>query len=135
MVTRYQAGVIGDKPQSQHDMGSYREAMEGLAFDRALNETWETIRSINQYLENVKPWEIAKAIQTSQEEKEHLEEVLGYAAGMLLQVADQLTPFMPATAAEIRRVFESGVVPGDVRPLFPRLYLHTPDPRAPKAEA
>lgn len=135
MILRYQAGVIGDKPQSQHDMGSYREAMEHLAFDRALNETWETVRSINQYLESVRPWEIAKAIQKSPEEKEHLEEVLAYAAGMLLQVADQLAPFMPATAQQIRRLFESGVVPADITPLFPRLYLHTPDPRTPKTEA
>ena len=43
--------------------------------DRALNEIWETVRSVNQYLENVKPWAIAKAIQASPEEKEHLEEV------------------------------------------------------------
>lgn len=132
MILRYQAGVIGDKPQAEHDMGAYREYMESLQFDKALNDIWETVRSVNQYLENVKPWEIAKAMAENPEEKEHLEEVLSYAAGMLLQVADQLVPFMPVTAAEMHRLFETGVVPADLKPLFPRLYLHTPDPRAPK---
>lgn len=132
MILRYQAGVIGDKPQAEHDMGAYREAMQSLQFDRALNEVWETVRSVNQYLENVKPWEVAKAIEKSPDEKDHLEEVLAYAAGMLLQVADQLVPFMPTTSAEIHRLFKTGVVPADAKPLFPRLYLHTPDPRAPK---
>ena len=28
MVQSYQAGVIGDAPQSEHDMGPYRQAME-----------------------------------------------------------------------------------------------------------
>ena len=136
MITRYQAGVIGEnKTLSQHDMGPYRECMESLAFDRALDEVWQTVRSINQYLETVKPWEIAKLAKDSAEEKEHLEEVLAYSAGMLLQVADLLVPFMPQTAAEIHRVFVSGLVPADVSPLFPRLYLHTPDPRAPAIQS
>ena len=132
MLLRYQAGVIGDKPISQHDAGPYHASMKELNFDRALDEVWQTIRSINQYLETVKPWQIAKEAEKSPEEKDHLEEVLAYASGMLLQIADQLVPFMPGTAAEIHRLFDSGVVPADLKPLFPRLYLHTPDPRAPK---
>lgn len=135
MILRYQAGVIGDKPQPEHDMGPYREAMENEQFDRALDEVWETVRSVNQYLENVKPWAIAKLAETSPDEKDHLEEVLAYVAGMLMQIADQLVPFMPVTAAEIHRLFSTGVVPADLHPLFPRLYLHTPDPRAPKTGA
>lgn len=133
MTLRYQAGVLGDKETAEHDMGPYRLQMESLNFDKALDEVWQTIRSVNQYLESVKPWEIAKKVDTSPDEKDHLEEVLAYAAGMLLQVADLLLPFMPVTAKEIKRVFGSGVVPADIKPLFPRQYIHTPDPRAPKA--
>ncbi len=133
MTLRYQAGVIGGALTAEHDMGPYRTVMQQLQFDRALDEVWETIRSVNQYLERVKPWEIAKAAETISDEKDHLEEVLTYAASMLIQVADLITPFMPATATEIKRIFASGVVPADARPLFPRKYIHTPDPRAPKA--
>jgi methionyl-tRNA synthetase len=129
MVLRYQQGVIGDDPQSEHDMGPYRSAIESLEFNAALDEIWQTVRSLNQYLESVKPWEIAKNAAKNPEEAAHLSEVLAYASGMLLQVSDLLVPFMPSTAATIRTMFETGVVPNEIQPLFPRLYLHTPDPR------
>ncbi len=133
MVTRYQAGVIGDAPQAEHDMGPYHDAMKKLEFNVALDETWRTVRSLNQYLEHVKPWEIAKKIDKDTEAAEHLGEVLAYAAGTLLQIADMLTPFLPGTAESIKKTFETGVVPAERTPLFPKIYLHTPDPRAPKA--
>ena len=132
MVKRYQSGVIGDAPQSEHDMGPYREAMRSLEFNRALDEVWVTVRALNQYLENVKPWEIAKKLGKDTEAESHLAEVLGYASGVLLQVADLLTPFMPTTAESIRQIFASGVVPETLTPLFPKRYIHTQDPRAPK---
>ena len=93
-----------------------------------------TVRSLNQYLENVKPWEIAKRREKDADETEHLSEVLAYAASTLIQVADLLVPFMPTTAQAIHAIFASGVVPGDLQPLFPRRYLHTVDPRAPKVQ-
>ncbi len=133
MITRYQSGVIGDAPQAEHDMGPYRMAMEKFEFNRALDEVWNTVRSLNQYLENVKPWEIAKTREKDTEAEEHLTEVLAYAASTLIQVGDLLLPFMPTTAAAIHDTFRSGVVPPTITPLFPKIYLHTPDPRAPKA--
>ncbi len=132
MVTRYQAGVIGDAPQTEHDMGPYRQAMINFEFNRALDEVWTMVRSLNQYLETVKPWEIAKQRDTDTEASEHLAEVLGHATGTLLQIADLLLPFMPGTAKAIHAAFETGVVPAGITPLFPKIYQHTPDPRAPK---
>lgn len=130
MVMRYQAGVVGDAPQSKHDMGPYREAMEQLEFDKALDEAWVTVRSLNQFLEQVKPWEIAKKRETDTEAASHLAEVLAHAVSSLTQVADLLTPFMPTTAAAIRHAFANGVVADDLQPLFPKKYVHTPDPHA-----
>lgn len=132
MIQRYQAGVIGDAPQAEHDMGPYHEAMEKFEFNKALDITWNTIRSLNVYLENVKPWEIAKNKDKEPDAADHLSEVLAHAASTLIQIADLLTPFMPTTAAAIHALFDTGVVPADVKPLFPKIYLHTPDPRAPK---
>lgn len=132
MITRYQSGVIGDAPQGEHDMQPYRQAMESLNFNRAIDETWVTVRSLNQYLESVKPWEVAKKRETEPESEAHLAEILAHSVGTLLQIADLLTPFLPDTADAIHKMFESGVVtPSNV--LFPKIYLHTPDPRAPKA--
>jgi len=134
MVQRYQAGVIGDAPQAEHDMGPYREAMAEFEFNKALDITWNTVRSLNQYLESVKPWMIAKELGKDPDAEAHLAEVLAHSASTLQQIADFLTPFMPATAAKIHGMFDSGVVPATIEPLFPKIYLHTQDPRAPKAQ-
>ena len=133
MINRYQSGVIGEAPHGEHDMQPYRQAIENLQFDRALDEVWVTVRSLNQFIEHVKPWEIAKRRETDPEAEAHLAEVLAHAVGSLLQVSDLLTPFLPDTATKIQAMFESGVVklePGQL--LFPRIYIHTADPRAPK---
>lgn len=133
MITRYQSGVIGDAPQGEHDMQPYRLAMDALSFNRALDEVWITVRALNQYLESVKPWEIAKRRDKEPEAEAHLAEVLAHAVGTLLQIADLLVPFLPGTAAAIHKTFESGVVDQSAGVLFPKIYQHTPDPRAPKA--
>lgn len=135
MITRYQAGVIGDAPQAEHDMQPYRDAMEDLLFNEALDTVWANVRSLNQYLESVKPWEIAKQRETDKEAEGHLAEVLATAVGTLLQIADMLVPFMPRTADYIHKTFETGVVVDQGGVLFPKIYLHTPDPHAPKAPA
>lgn len=132
MVTRYQAGVIGDARQSEHDMKPYRDAMNDLTFDIALDRVWHMVRNLNQYLENVKPWEIAKKRDTDTEAESHLSEVLAQAVGDLLQIADLLVPFMPNTATVIHKTFETGVIVPSQGVLFPKIYLHTPDPHAPK---
>lgn len=130
MITRYQAGVIGDiTRRGEHDMQPYRQAMAELSFDRALDEVWVMIRSLNKYLENVKPWEIARDRDTNPDASAHLSEVLAYSAGTLLQIADLLAPVMPSTSEAVHKLFGSGVVQ-PAQPLFPKRYIHTPDPRA-----
>ncbi|MDB5165765.1 MAG: metG [Candidatus Saccharibacteria bacterium] len=134
MVTRYQAGVIGEAVQSEHDMRRYHDAIANLEFNQAVDEVWAMVRSLNQYIENVKPWEIAKKREKDTEAEGHLTEVLATAVGGLLQIADLLVPFLPGTAKAIHDSFETGVVvPQGV--LFPKIYRHTPDPHAPKAAA
>jgi methionyl-tRNA synthetase len=132
MITRYQSGVIGQSEQTEHDMTLYHQAMDGLEFNKAIDEVWNMVRSLNQYIDNVKPWEIAKQIGKDAEAEPHLAEVLAHCAGALVQIGDLLYPFMPATASAIHATFESGVVKPLETVLFPKLYIHTPDPRAPK---
>lgn len=134
MVTRYQGGVIGDIEQGDHDSKLYYDAMSELRFNVAMDEVWETVRSLNRFIEVVKPWEIAKQREKDPEAEAHLAEVLTQAAGTLLQIAQQLQPFLPDTAEAIMRTFSTGViVPIEAEGgLFPKRYLHTPDPRAPK---
>lgn len=132
MVTRYQSGVIGDNPQGDHDTKPYYDAMHDLKFNEAMDEIWVTVRALNKYIEITKPWEIAKKRESNPDAESHLAEVLGHGVGTLLQLAEQLTPFLPETSTAIVKTFGSGViVPLESQGgLFPKIYLHTPDPRA-----
>ena len=115
MVQKYQAGVIGDIPEPEHDTNAYVKALQECRFDKALDEVWVQVRGLNQYIEEEKPWEIAK-----EADKDHLREVLAYMCGALLEVAELLVPFMPTTAEKIRTLFADGVVGELEGPLFPK---------------
>jgi methionyl-tRNA synthetase len=115
MITQYQNGIIGEIPPANHDDASYWASIEACKFDRALDEVWEQVRGLNQYIEQEKPWAIAKT-----DDKEHLQEVLAYQASCLIEIADLLEPFMPETAGRIKHVFEEGVIRPIKDTLFPK---------------
>jgi methionyl-tRNA synthetase len=115
MITKYQNGVIGDVPAPEHDTGPYEQALEQCRFDRALDVVWEQVKGLNQYVEESKPWQIAK-----DKDEEHLREVLAYMVSNLLQIAELLVPFMPKTAEKIKGVFGSGMLNPLPGPLFPK---------------
>ncbi len=115
MVVKYQEGVIGDIPEAEHDAGDYHEALAVCRFDRALEDVWDQVRGLNQYIEEEKPWEIAK-----ENDEEHLQEVLAYMCGALMQISTLLVPFMPETAEKIAKVFSEGIVRKLETPLFPK---------------
>ena len=133
MVNRYQAGVIGEGVKAEHDSQAYHDAMRDLEFNKALDAVWLMIRSLNQYLEDVKPWSVAKTKDIDPEAAGHLEEILLHAVGTLEQVAELLSPFLPTTSAAITTIFSGGVITPYEGVLFPKKYLHTPDPHASKS--
>lgn len=114
MLDKYQDGNIGEVLPHSHDVHGYHEAMKDLRFDKALHEVWLLIRGLNQYVEEEKPWELAKS------DREQLADVLAHLAVDLLQVAELLTPFMPTTAERIIKTFEGGKAHLDVGILFPK---------------
>ena len=124
MILRYQEGIIGDIPPGEHDEAAYHEALEVCRFDRALDDVWEQVRGLNQYVEETKPWEIA-APRNGTRDEDHLREVLAYMAGSLLQIAGLLAPFMPETAARIEGVFKDGFVRPLDGTLFPKAEIKT----------
>lgn len=116
MVMKYQEGVIGQVPEAQHDIGQYLSAIEDCRFDRAMEAVWEQVRGVNQFIEEEKPWVIAK-----EDDPEHLQEVLAGAVSSLLEISDLLVPFLPDTAQKIKSVFEDGVIkPLKEQSLFPK---------------
>ncbi len=125
MLTKYQAGVIGDAPLGEHDMRNYHAAFEKLEFNKALDEVWLMVRALNKYIDDVKPWVIAKQIEKDSDAEAHLNEVLAHCVGNLLQIADLLVPFLPNAAQSIHTMFESGVVQPASGVLFPKIFQHT----------
>lgn len=123
MTSRYQEGVIGEIPHPRHDVQTFHDEMQKLQFDRALDYVWLKVRELNGYLEEVKPWAIAKEGDT-----EHLQEVLAYCAAALLQISHLLWPFMPQTSQAIDKIFEGGVISKYSGVLFPKIYKHTQEP-------
>jgi methionyl-tRNA synthetase len=115
MIIKYQKGLIGDIPAAEHDIAQYEAALDVFHFDRALDDVWEQVRGLNQYIDEEKPWEIAKS-----GDDDHLREVLAYQAGALLEIADLLEPFMPEAATKIRNVFVEGIVRPIDGTLFPK---------------
>ncbi|MGH7196060.1 MAG: methionine--tRNA ligase [Candidatus Saccharimonadales bacterium] len=115
MIAKYQNGLIGDVPPAEHDSSRIYEAIENCQFDRALDAIWEQVRGLNQFIDEEKPWQIAKS-----GDDDHLREVLASQASDLLEVADLLAPFLPETAQKIRQVFASGVIQPIAGTLFPK---------------
>jgi methionyl-tRNA synthetase len=115
MVMKYQNGIIGDIPPAQHDNAPVGEAIELCRFDRALDEIWDQVRGLNQYIDEEKPWVIAKS-----DDADHLREVLAYQASCLIEIADLLEPFLPETSDKIRKVFAEGIVRPIEGTLFPK---------------
>lgn len=115
MMNKYQKGVIGDIPESEHDVAPYFTALEDCRFDKAIEEVWEQVRGLNQYIEEEKPWEVAKNNDT-----EHLREILAYMASCLIEIGELLEPFMPLTSQKIDFIFSTGVVRPIEGTLFPK---------------
>ncbi|MEK7594444.1 MAG: methionine--tRNA ligase [Patescibacteria group bacterium] len=115
MIIKYQEGVVGVTPPAEHDISQYEEALATCHFDRALDDVWEQVRGLNQYIDEEKPWEIAK-----KGEADHLREVLAYQVSSLLNIAILLEPFLPDTSARIQAVFKGAKVKPIEGTLFPK---------------
>jgi methionyl-tRNA synthetase len=126
MVNRYLDGVLGDIPRAGHDMARYHQAVAECRFDLALDEVWEQVRGLNQYIDEEKPWEIAKLKDT-----DHLREVLAFCAGNLTEIAGLLEPFLPDTSYKIIELLGEGIIKQQAvdGTLFPKIYRHTAAPR------
>jgi methionyl-tRNA synthetase len=114
MIERYQSGAIGEVPQHTHDTSAYYEAMASYRLDRALAHVWDEVRGLNQYIEEEKPWELAKTDQ------EQLADVLAHAVSDLTQIASMILPFMPMTSQKITETFAGGQVNSNIGILFPK---------------
>ena len=111
----------------------YREAMDDLAFHRALEALWRLLSEVNQYLVTREPWKLIKTEGPS----EKLSRILWIGMESVRIVATALLPFIPRVAVQVLealaspiptsvKALEWGGTPNDVelaepKPIFPRI--------------
>lgn len=108
-----------------------------MAYNKALLSIWESIGAMNRYIDDAKPWVLAK----DEDKKGRLGSVLYTVLDGLRAVSHLLYPFMPDTAFEIRRqigtddninledeksiskvcILKSGIKLPESKNIFPRL--------------
>jgi methionyl-tRNA synthetase len=86
----------------------YTRAMEDLSFDAGLQALWRAVQAANRYVEEQKPWELAKG---GEERSEDLDDCLRVLLEVLRLSSLLCIPFMPVKAAEMR---EQLGLPADV---------------------
>lgn len=119
MIEKYCGGKIikPDAPFIPIEIDIHvQELIETLHFDLALKEIRRSITELNLYIDNEKPWDLAK----DSSKKNELDLKLSILANSLLMIAGLLNPFMPDAAATIIGSLSAGkITKGD--PLFQRL--------------
>lgn len=108
--------------------------MDELQLSRALEIIWEFIGRANKFIEEKKPWMLAKTSAA----RPQLAAVIGTLARAIKDISVFIYPFMPKTAEEIQRQlgvgednrplcleFHQGIKEGTIsrkgKPLFPRI--------------
>jgi len=143
MTTRYLDGIVpapasdGPVPEAARTaVEKVIEHMDALEPNRALEAAWQLLSTINVYLQEKQPWNLAK---NGDEGRKELESVL-YVALEGLRISSILAdPFMPGITAALRKQLGADELPvdlgqatkwgglpagtrlGDAQPLFPRV--------------
>jgi methionyl-tRNA synthetase len=144
MIHRYSEGVVPELPKSRDELDAQLEQQlkntiqgvirkfETFEISSALQETWELVRTVNQYIVKREPWALAKR----PDDRPLLEGTL-YRTGDALRVtAALIDPVMPEAAQRIRGMLgtsqeswaglrfgtlQPGTRLGQTTPLFPRI--------------
>jgi methionyl-tRNA synthetase len=95
MVHRYRDGVVPDGPAGlAFDTAAVGDALAAFDFRRASGVVWTFVAQVNKYVNDSRPWAIGDGAER--------DAVLATLVGACRTLADELAPFLPATAARIR---------------------------------
>ncbi len=95
----------------------YSPLSSNIDFSQSLEKIWELINLANKYVEEIKPWNLAKKNKTDE-----IKSFLYLLVKAIRTVAQELAPFMPQTALSIEEQLKDDKVRKD-KPLFPRIDL------------
>ena len=100
-----------EKHEVIRGMEQVGEFLENFQIDRALEYIWTIVREANRYIEDNKPWELAKNDQDA------FGRVMQKLLNDLDMLANLLMPFLPETSEKIRQAIEMK----KAEPLFKRI--------------
>jgi methionyl-tRNA synthetase len=122
MIQRYRNGVIPTansidlQPDVEMAKTKFAEHMNELDYSLALEALWTLVSRGNRYVEETKPWALAKdPLQAGR-----LDAVLGGLADMVRLISVLVSPFMPTVSKEIQAQLGVDGKLGTVAPLFPK---------------
>jgi methionyl-tRNA synthetase len=114
MLARYRDGVVpeshvNDALSAGFDdaRAAYEDALANVDFRGALSSAWERVRALNLYVEQTKPWELAK-----RPDRAELDRVLYDLCEGLRWIAAFVYPFMPTTSEAMWSSLGLSGVPG-----------------------
>lgn len=91
--------------------GKFDKYFNDMALDQVLKGIWDITRKNDQYIEEKKPWELAKS------DPNKFKKVISEITEDLAKIAIFLEPFMPDTSGKIKKALETK----EVEPLFERI--------------
>lgn len=124
MLHRYRKGTVPEIPEDTERDRALIEIADGLAgridaaldrfdFRQALAAIWELVTAANRYVDDTKPWEIAKAAKNGDVKADaQLDIVLADLIETIRLLAVHLSPFIPLGAAKIAAQVELELDPG-----------------------
>lgn len=120
MVKRYCVdcsleSVVGSNKDNKQQTTSYRQIEDltkNLRFQEALSEIWKLIAELNKRIAEVEPWKLAKENKTAE-----LNEFLQKCFVGVLEIADLVSPYLPATAQKIKSQAETL----EISPIFEKI--------------
>ena len=110
MINKYEVEIPRSEINLQNET-QISELIEELKFDQALQEVNSEIARLNQYIEENKPWELAK------KNKDELVLILTKVYQALESLILPLSIFMPETSEKMKKQLETL----EPKPLFPRI--------------
>ena len=107
MIEKYFQGIIPEVTDTDDELKRLSKSacdkvdaeMEELQFSKALENIWGFIGHANKFIEDKKPWVLAKTNIT----RTQLAAVIGSLAGAIKDISVFIYPFMPGTAVKIQR--------------------------------
>ncbi len=114
-LNRVKLGSSGEEIKKALRLKFTLNAASGFNYYSALEETWQLVAMANKYVEETKPWNLAK-----ENKDEELKNFIRLLIDVIRVVAENVACFMPRTAEAIREQIGADKIKKG-KPLFPRI--------------